>query len=238
MRFIALFLVIIHSLNSFAQKDYSEKPQAKNGFYFQPTQLVLPEIIMTFEHFIKPTISLSYSAGYKIPTGDGSTLQPFGPRPLWKYEYQYAPNRFLSGIFISVAPSFYMSNKTKFFLSPELLYRHYYLDNKRLQFDNEELGYKYNSIRSEKINVLGIKLLAGFNNLIRFSEKWALNIKTFSGIGVRYKWYYYQNIDNIVENPFGGEKLVPFEEESGDMFAPSFHLSVKLGIVRTEKTTN
>ncbi len=212
-------------------QEKDKQKSISNGLYIHPTQLFFPEIILTFEHFVKPKLSFSYSLGYKIPTGKGNTLSPIGHGLFAAYEYQYLFNKFSNAVYLSFAPSFYIDKHRKYYLQPELFYRFYWFDNKKLAFDGER--YNYNSIRSERNHVIGFKLLAGVNKSIHISEKKAINIKLYGGLGIRNKYYNYKNIDNIVNNYDGTSTTIPFEVEKGQCLLPSFHLGFKIGVSGT-----
>lgn len=229
--------LIFHSASAKGQTT-GQNNIVDNGIYILPTQLLFPEIILTFEHFPRQRLSYSYSLGYKIPTGAGNTLEPYGHGLIALYEYQYMFNEFSHAIYSSFAPSFYLNDDRKVYLQPELFYRYYWFDDKELFFDNFETD-RFNSIRSERNHVMGVKFLAGFNNRIQVSPNTAINFKLYGGPGIRYKNYWYENVDNkryvweedttIVE-PYGIEK--------DDFFILSIHLGLKLGIARTVKISN
>ncbi|MCF8372793.1 MAG: hypothetical protein K9H64_14305 [Bacteroidales bacterium] len=202
-----------------------------DGLYFSPIQLVFPEIILTYEHFYDGNKSLSYSLGYKIPVGKGNTIEPFGGGLYAVYEYQYLFNKFSNAIYASLAPTYYFRPNRKHFVKCELFNRYYWFDNKRLSFDNVETD-KFNSIRSERVNVTGIKMLAGVNSNIFSGKSTCLNVKFYSGFGIRYKVYQYENVDNIISDGIGGEVVIPYEKELGSLFILSFHLGLKIGIAK------
>ncbi|NOU45891.1 MAG: hypothetical protein HOO86_02375 [Bacteroidales bacterium] len=209
----------------------SGRNDSGNGIYILPTQLFFSEIILTYEQFIKERISISYSLGYKIPTGEGNTLEPFGSGLFADYELSFMFNEFSNAVYVSLSPSYYFGSHCKYFVQCEFFTRFYWFDDKRLSFDNVE-NYWFNSIRSERVNVTGIKALAGLNSKFSISKTMFFTIRFYGGIGVRYKNYYYENIDNIVMDPKLGEIIYPYEEERGHVFLPSFHFGLKIGIAK------
>jgi len=237
MKKIFLILCLVANLFSISAQGQNvlKTDTISNGFYILPTQLVFVEVILSFEHFIKDKYSLTYSLGYKIPVGKGTELNlPFG----MGLEYQhYDPmfNYFAHAVYLSFAPAYYFSSDRKFYLQPELFYRYYWFNDQKLNYDPVERGPKYNSIRSEKANVFGIKLLAGYNAKVSISKKLLFNAKFYSGLGFRYKNYSYTNVDNHVTDDYGNISIIPYEKITGSYFAPSFHLGVKIGIAT--KTT-
>ena len=79
--------------------------------------------------------------------------------------YHFDPmfNSFAHAVYFSFAPAYYFSSDRKYYLQAELFYRYYWFDDKQLYYRDENSAYSYNSIRSERANVFGIKLLAGIN---------------------------------------------------------------------------
>ena len=226
-KFFLLSVFVTLTLSVFGQY-IDNKKLTDNGLYILPTQLVFPEVLLTYEQFIRPRVSISYSLGVKIPVGKGNELQPFGSGLFAEYEYQYMFNEYSSGIYASLASAFY-DNRRKFYFQPELFYRAYRMNDKQLSYDNTE-GGSYNSLRSEHINVFGLKLLIGFNNMIGLTDRMAINIKAYGGLGIRYKSYSYKDINNQVTNPDNQVVIIPFEEENGKLVVLSFHMGVKIGV--------
>lgn len=219
-----MFLILVLVVRLQAQ-DANYK-RVNKAIYILPTQLIFPEVLLTYEHFMHDSLSLSASFGYKIPTGSGNTLEPFGSG-LWAvYENQYMFNEFSHGIYGSFAASFYFDKNQTFFFSPELFYRFYWFNDKRLFFDNEVTD-RFNSIRTERNHVVGLKLLIGWNRMINTSKNATLAFKFYTGLSTRYKSYTYENVDNILEDG----TVIPFEIEKGSTYWPvAIQLGVKIGM--------
>ena len=218
-----LFRIGIISIASIANL-YGQTDNEKtigNGIYILPTQLVFPEVLLTYEHFVKDNLSYSLSLGYKIPVGRGDKIEPFGSGLFAVYEHQYMFNEYSNGVYLSFAPSIYKNENRKYFISPELFYRYYWFHDKKLSFDNGVTD-RYNSIRSEQNHVFGIKILAGYNSMVSLSETSVLNFKLYAGLSTRIKVYNYENVDNIL--PDGN--IIPFETEKGVYFWP---VGIQLG---------
>ncbi|HYX06574.1 MAG TPA: hypothetical protein VE912_07550 [Bacteroidales bacterium] len=74
---LVLIIILVTSFSRL-HGQITEEKRTGSGIYILPTQLVFPEILLTYEHFLKNNLSVSFSLGYKIPTGKGDTLEPFG----------------------------------------------------------------------------------------------------------------------------------------------------------------
>jgi hypothetical protein len=222
--------IVLHAQNN--ETDKNDK-LIGGGIYLLPTQLVFPEIVLTYEHFLTNRLSLSYSLGYKIPVGNGNVINEFGHGLFAIYEYQYMFNKFSNAIYLSIGPSYYLGHKRKFYLQCELFNRYYWFDKKRLAFDNVET-YRYNSIRTERNNVTGIKILIGTNIKLSISGSYFLNFKIYLGPGLRYKIYNYENVNNI-KNINGQDTIIPYNKELGSLILPSVQFGVKIGITGKSK---
>lgn len=197
-----------------------------NGIYFAPEHLFYPEIMLSYEQFIKNNLSLTYSIGYKIPTNKGNVFEPFS-HGLWAgYEYQYIFNPYSHGIYISAAPAYYWDKRRRFYLQAEPFYRHYWINDKKFSFINDAHD-SFNATRSERIHIVGLKVLGGLNLKINISSNKALNFKVQGGLRAMYKNYTYENIDNRLENG----TIIPFERKKGNVFIPAVHLGFKIGLV-------
>jgi hypothetical protein len=98
MRTFLISLLLLLQLLPINAQTPGQKEIIDNGIFILPTQLLFPEVILTYEHFTKQRLSYSFSLGYKIPTGTGNTLKPFGQGLIAVYEYQYMFNEFSSAI--------------------------------------------------------------------------------------------------------------------------------------------
>lgn len=231
MKRVILFIAFISSSIIVFSQAEKDNELLGNGIYILPTQLIFPEILLTYEHFLNNKFSLSYSLGYKIPVGKGDKFEPFGTGLFAKYEFQYMFNKFSNAIYFSVAPSYFLDNNRRYYIQCELFNRFYWFDKKQLSFDNEET-YSYNSIRTERNNVTGLKFLVGNNKKLSVSKSLFLNVKIYGGIGLRYKIFHYESLNNDISVD---KTFHTYIEESGGRFAPSFHLGFKIGIAKKER---
>jgi hypothetical protein len=230
-----LLIALAKDISAFAQ-EHEPNLILENGIYILPTQLFAPEFILTYERFNSHKMSFSYSLGYKIPTGKGNSIESFGSGLFSVYENQYIFNEFSNAIYTSVAPSFYLGKERRNYIQSELFYRFYWFDNKKLTYTflDETL---FNSVRSERVHVFGLKIIIGKNYTFPISTNKILNIKVYGGIGLRYKLYKYENIDNKFESLNGTVTNNPFEVNRGRVpLFPTIQLGIKVGIART--TTN
>ena len=229
----SLLFLLFFSIFSSSILCQPEKKVLSSGLYILPSQLVFTEIIITYERFVAEKRSYSYSLGAKIPTRAGSTLLLSGHGPFFgDYFFQQMINKHLSAVYTSFAPSFYLDDIRDFFIQPEMFYRLYWLSSKKLVYDDFNDQMDFNSVRSERVHVLGIKGLFGINNRIDLTKHKTLNVKLLMGIGVRYKDFKFTNIDNKIERFQEETIVVPHEIIRKRVFVPSFHVGIKIGMAR------
>lgn len=227
-RFLLILYLGLFSSHFFGQEIKDEK-QNGNGIYLLPSQLIFPEILLTYEHFIASKMSISFSLGYKIPIAQEGNIKVYGFGLFAEYDYYYMLNKYSNGIYTSIAPTFYPNSKNQFFLQPELFYRYYWFTDKNLIFDTDGKDF-YNAIRSEKNHVIGLKLLVGRNTLIELKNNITINIRVYGGVGFRYKTYIYESKNSKTYDQYGEETIVPYKIEKGVFYFPAPQIGVKIGL--------
>jgi hypothetical protein len=254
MRQAIALLLSISCFSLFAQDEIKKsKPVLGGGIYLMPTQLIFPEVILTYEHFVKNRLSLSYSLGYKIPVGEGSEIKHnqygliHGISIEMPYKYRYMFNPFSEAFYASIAPAYYLNRPRKrmLYIQLEIFNRFYWIDKRQLSYNQHHVkkggtyhpntDESFNSIRSEQINVTGAKLLFGINGKVSISKSTFLNFKAHTGIGYRYKTYHFENIDNNFKR-FGITPVYEeYSEEKGEQDSFSLHWGVKIGVAKKQQ---
>jgi hypothetical protein len=252
-------IALILSISCFSLLGQSEvkedRPILGRGVYLTATQLVFPEVILSYEHFVKKRLSLSYSLGYKIPVGEGSKV--FEGSKMYneivskvqystsfhQYRYMFMLNPFSQAFYISIAPAYYVSKrKRNTYIQAEIFNRFYWIDKMRLAYNEprpvrccERDTESFNSIRSEQINVTGIKILFGVNCKAGISKSTFLNLKAQAGVGFRYKTYHFENIDNNFVDFNRVQVYEEYSEKKGELYTPSLHLEIKIGVAKKQQ---
>jgi hypothetical protein len=68
---------------------------------------------------------------------------------------------------LAVGPIFYLGEQRRFYLQTEYFFRHWWLTNTRIVVDNcRSPSSSFNLIRTERINVVGMKALLGVNGYV------------------------------------------------------------------------
>ncbi|BDD06933.1 hypothetical protein [Aureibacter tunicatorum] len=221
--FFLLSLIFV-SIQSFGQQN-ENNPVYDNGIYINPTQLLLKEIILSYEHFHKDNFSVEYSLGYKIAKYDENTSY-HGDYIFIENSYMLDPN--LQALYISVAPTLYFISTPprKFFLGFEVFNRYYWMNDKLFHNDEQNLDYR----RTQRNNVTGLKVIIGTNAQINLSHKHLINVKFYTGLGLRYKIETYKENYNI--NPEINIGSLTYRD---DTFVPSLQLGLKIGIAKKKE---
>ncbi len=221
--------------SSYSQLINNSESKLGSGVYISLSQLIFPEIAITYEKLNHSNLGYSFSLGYKIPVGKGNEVEAKGKGLGSLNENQLLINPFNSAVYASVAPVYYFPIKHRYFfgLQTELFYRFYWINKKQLTrgIQGESLGY-YSAIRTEQIHAPGIKVLATLDLKLLSGRKYQLNTKLFAGPGVTYKSYLYINENSQKIDEAGNSYVVTYEEGRGQQILPSFHAGIKLGIAK------
>lgn len=197
-----------------------------NSIYVNSTQLLFREIILTYERLklLKHSyeLSIGYRPGKKNPDPDiNGLVHGFGG----DYSLQNMGNPFYNAIFCSFGLKKFSKRNLGSYLGVELFNRYWWVENKYMEFNNVE-GYRFQGIRTEYIEVIGLNLLAGHEQrLIRISKNLLFIINYYGGIGYRMKSYSYQTWNGTI-----GDKPVDYKIEKGILHLPTINAGIKIGI--------
>ena len=113
------------------------------------------------------------------------------------------------------------------FFGLELYNQYLWFNNRKVSYNNIESSKEsFEALRSEKVNITGLKLM--FESLIlgegRINNKFGIYPSFVSGIGFLYQTYKFESSNGT----WRGQPIVVVKKESGHLFLPSFHLGIKL----------
>ena len=116
------------------------------------------------------------------------------------------------------------------FLEIDLFYRDWGFKNKYAQFGKTG-SYKYNGLRTENIDVGGIKILVGQTIILGKKNKPVrAYVDIYGGFGIRFKSETYQTYNGTVNNIYHD-----YYEEQDSQKYPSFQLGLHIGIVKRNR---
>jgi hypothetical protein len=207
------------------------KRDVGSGLYIRPTSLVYPEVILSYEQITGKHSSLMFSLGYKIANTKANDPGYFGRDEIGAYFVGYLANKFLSGIYASVAPTWYPDGHRSGFFRAELFYRHMSMEPRRVLFDDQET-YSHTAIRSENIQSVGVKLVWGPQFIWDLGKRSCISLKPYGGIGGTWNWYHFENKD-VVVNSYPAPQSIPDYNENGQArFLPALVVGAQLGLAR------
>ncbi len=116
----------------------------------------------------------------------------------------------------------------KNFLETDIFFRIWHFDQKPAAFGSK--GYEFQGLRTDNVDVLGLKLLYGTTVLLTKKDR---NIKpyldVYVGAGIRYQEETFETFNGIVNGTF-----YSYLKEKNYRIRPSPQLGIKLGIVKTK----
>ncbi len=213
MRFLTAFLTII-SFSSFAQTiEISTKP---TQFLFKDANL---SVGLKRNNI---TYGLFYS--FRPSTKSNGRIEPIGHGLIFgDYERQRMFNELYTGNTIGLFVKYWFKNS--FFLQTDLFYRNWQFENKFAEFNNVET-YSFSGIRTENIDVYGLKILVGKRLLVfQKLKKASPFIDFYVGFGLRKSISVYQTTNGTVEGINYADKI-----ENKEDFMPSPQIGFLIGL--------
>lgn len=190
----------------------------------KPTEILFGNIPITVERvFARRTLGIT--ASYRPAYQNGGEVAAISTGMFGDYQYQYAANKIVEGLYVSVNSKQYVSKRIRnFYIDPELFYRRWWCDDKMAIFKNVE-GYRFDAIRTESVNVYGLKVLAGYSFVLGRRKKPAIVVDAYGGLGVRYKSWVWDSKDGTVLNTYYVDRT-----DEGHLILPSVQLGVQFGL--------
>ena len=170
------------------------------AFTTVPTQYLFCDFPFKAEYFIG-----RYSVG--VILGFKPATQSSGSGGFWSgmpgfYIDRNMFNSLYNSYTAGISGKRYTRKNGNSFVEAELLYRHYWFDNKPCSFTFLEKSYSFNGIRTERQDVYVAKLLLGTTRIRYSTQKSKKIIETFAGISYRYKTYRLETRDGVLNgNP-------------------------------------
>ena len=140
------------------------------------------------------------------------------------YSLQNMGNPFYDAVFFSFGFKKFSKKNLKNYFGIELFNRYWWIENKYMEFNNVE-GYRFQGMRTEYVEVIGLNLLGGYESRFRISKNLLFIINYFGGIGYRMKSYSYQTWNGTI-----GDKPVDYKIEKGILHLPTINTGIKIGI--------
>lgn len=207
--------------------------------HFKVLQLIHREIHLEYEKYLHKNYSLGISLAYRDDLNDAlPNFRGFGRLAENSYKIQNMLNPHYKAIKIGLQPKWYFNWERKMFIATELLYRHWWVNNKRIIYTNESYSYEpdpedldsFDTIRKEKINVFGIQATFGATfNMFKLAPKVRVYFIPSAGFGYRIKKYTYESFGGIIN-----EEPNIYKKENDIYETGTVHLTCTVGLSFTK----
>ncbi len=162
---------------------------------------------------------------YRPSTQDTGLIKSFGSGALGGYGHNHF-NKLYKSFTLGLYQKTYLNKAMGFFLETDIFYRNWRFENKRATWKNAE-GYRFQGLRTENVDVYGLKLLIGHTFfLTRKENKLRLYLDVYGGVGIRYKASTYETFDGYVYDDYYTSK-----EDKFYSTMPSLQGGCKLGLM-------
>ena len=124
----------------------------------------------------------------------------------------------------------YLGKALTTFLETDVFYRNWHFDKKPAEFhDAEKTPLDFNGVRTENVDVYGLKLLIGQTFLFKSKEQKGFKpyLDIYAGAGIRYQEETYQTFNGYVGDIFYTYKIDKFFH-----VWPTPQLGLKLGLLK------
>jgi hypothetical protein len=190
----------------------------------KPAELFLVNFPLTVERvFGNSTLGLTLA--YRPALQDGGTINGFGSGLSGAYKNQYVFNFVAQGLYIGLNSKQYLfrGRGRDVYFDIDVYYRSWWYRNKQAEYD-KHVGYKFNALRNEQVNVRGFKVLIGRSWVFQRGKRMKWVVDLYAGPGARYKHWEYESFNGSVNR----ESIV-YEKERDGEWELSAHGGVQFG---------
>ena len=192
----------------------------------KPTELAFLNFETNFAIGTKKT-RYGIFISYKPSTQDSGLIKAGGTGAAGGYSQPHY-NKLYTSYTLGLYHKSYFNKELDLFLETDIFYRNWSFTNKPAEFKNVE-GYRFRGLRTENIDVYGLKLLLGKTLFLSKKDK---RIKTYldiyAGAGIRYREEIFETFNGYVNDIYYNYKMEKFYNTR-----PSPQLGMKLGLLRT-----
>jgi hypothetical protein len=202
------------------------KAQRVMEFNVKPTEFVF----LNFESgFAIGTAKKRYGffISYRPSTQDSGLVKNSGSGAAGGYGHPHY-NKLYSGYTLGLYQKTYFNKIPNLFLEANVFFRNWSFENKSAEFRNVE-GNNFKGLRTENVDVYGLKLLAGKTIVLAGRDKRCqLYVDLFIGVGIRHKIETYETFNGYVNDTYHVYKKEKFHKT-----LPTPQSGVKLGLLKT-----
>lgn len=191
----------------------------------KPTELIF---LNTEVNFAMGNMKNRYGVflSYRPSTQNSGLIKSGGSGAAGGYGHNHF-NKLYTSYTLGVYQKIYFKRTENFFLETDIFFRNWDFEKKLAKFSDAE-GYRFNGLRTEHVNVYGLKVLAGKTFFLKQkSVKYKVYLDVFAGFGIRYKESNYETFKGYVYDIY-----YDYKKEMFTYFQPTPQLGVKLGVLK------
>lgn len=163
---------------------------------------------------------------YRPSTQDAGLVKGVGTGATGGYGQPHF-NKLYSSYTLGLYQKTYLNKALDLFLETDIFYRNWNFEKKSAEYRNVE-SYRFKGLRTENVDVYGLKLLFGKTLLLTQKEKkFKPYLDVFIGAGIRYKEETYETFNGYVYDTY-----YDYKKDKFYYTWPTPQLGVKLGLLR------
>jgi len=167
--------------------------------------------------------------GYRPATQEEGALTTLGHGAYGGYGSSNAFNRMYNSYTIGVYYKRYLLQKQKIYAELDVYYHNWNFEDKYASFENVE-GYSFDGVRTENVNVYGLKLVGGKTiYLTKKDKKIKPYIEVYAGLGLRHRDETYGTKNGTVN-----EAYYVYKKDHFSYNYPTPQAGLKLGLMITK----
>ena len=222
---IPLSIIATFYLYSLTEISVAQIDTIRNSLYINPSQLIFREIMLTYKKRINHKLTIGISLGYRPEKKSQPEIKGICHGICGDYKLQNMGNPHYNAITFSLTPELFFWGLTELSFSCDIFNRYWWFDSKYVEYNNVE-GYRFKATRTEKVNVLGIKILVNKRHtLFNLSKKVEVLINGYGGIGYRVKFFSFESWNGTIN-----DQEIEYDKTTGIIHLPSVHVGAKIGI--------
>jgi hypothetical protein len=162
---------------------------------------------------------------FRPATKNSGTVPSGGSGMAGGYGHRYL-NRLYTSYTLGVYHKRYIGATKTGFIEADIFYRNWHFSHKQARFDEDK--YSFDGERTERINVYGLKLLAGQTFMLsKRAAGYNLYLDIYLGAGIRYQDGTYETFNGLVN-----EIYYDYKKEHISKLWPTPQFGIKVGLLK------
>lgn len=166
---------------------------------------------------------------FRPSTQDSGRVRSGGSGAAGGYGHRYV-NRLYTAYTIGLYHKLHFGEEMAFFFETDVFYRNWHFDKKWAEYhDAEKEAHSFKGVRTENVDVYGLKLLLGKAVDIGRAKrrKFQPSLDVYAGLGVRYQEETFETFNGLV-----GGTFYPYRIDHKHHVWPSPHLGLRFSLLK------